>query len=162
MSETHPHAIFVYGTLKSGHGNNDLIVKHNGRFVAPAKTTGKFLLNGGFPFVWTVPDRLHKHYSDIMGHVIGEVYRVTDAGLEACDRLEGHPSFYCRTPIAVQLLQVPKEIHLTAGIYLSQSEIPFLNTLQEPRDGMLEWGRDDREDAANFQRESARRTRGRL
>lgn len=160
MTETHPHAIFVYGTLKSGHGNNGLIEKHNGKFIAPAKTAQKFLLNGGFPFVWQVPEAMMSRYDDLMGQVIGEVYRVTDEGLEACDRLEGHPTFYCRTTIGVELLQVPKPIYLTAGIYLAQDDIPPAYQLQKPRDGTLKWGRDN--DQTNFQRESARRVRERL
>lgn len=162
MSDTHPHAIFVYGTLKSGHGNNALIEKYGGKFIAPAQTALKFLLNDGFPFVWEIPMRTFAHYQDHAGNVIGEVYRVSDEGLEACDRLEGHPRFYCRTTIGVQLRQVPKPIYLTAGIYLSQYAIPNLESLQKPRDGFLEWGRDSKEQAMAFQRESSRRTREKL
>jgi len=155
ITNTHPHAIFVYGTPKTGHGNNGLIVQHGGKFVGPAITADKYLLNDAFPYVWEVSRRLsekvHKAAEPYLGQVVGEVYLLTDEGLEACDRLEGHPDFYCRTNINVLLSQRPTARHMTAGIYFAQRGLENSN-LQTPKDGRLEWGRDDRRRAADFQR----------
>lgn len=159
ITNTHPHAIFVYGTLKAGHGNNGLIIQHGGKFVGPALTVDKYLLNDGFPFVWEasrVPATLKKSIEPYLGQVVGEVYLLNDAGLEACDRLEGHPDFYCRTNINVLLEQRPTSRHMTAGIYFAQRGLENAN-LQVPQDGRLEWGRYDRQAAANFQRKKKSR-----
>lgn len=160
VTTTHPHTIAVYGTLKAGHGNNGLIVQHGGKFVGPGRTAEKYLLNDGFPFVWNVPKRIggefRKQLEPYMAHVLVEVYKLTDAGLEACDRLEGHPRFYCRTNISVVIGQTPTTRVLTAGIYLSQNNIPPAADLQKPANGLLEWGRDDRPRAMDFQRRKGR------
>jgi gamma-glutamylaminecyclotransferase len=165
IERTHPHLIFVYGTLKKGHGNNPLLVRHDSRYLGAAATVEReFILNGGFPFVGQATyfnnrfEQLEKMYGNFYGRVKGDLYRVTDVGLAACDRLEGHPDFYERTPIKVQLWQSgsydePEPVE--AGIYLTTRALA-LRDLQRPEDGMLEWGRDDREKAEAFQRRGSR------
>lgn len=149
LDETHPHWLFVYGTLKRGNGNNRLLVGHNSVFVSPAVTKDKFLLNDGFPFVFPLDDKHEKH----AGRVRGDLYRVSDAGLRACDALEGHPNAYCRTPIRVEYMLedcVTQEVE--AGIYLMTHGRGFMD-LQEPdKEGFLEWGRDREDEARDFQR----------
>lgn len=149
--ETHPHYLFVYGTLKSGHGNNALLVQHRSRLVGPAVTGDKYLLNDGFPYVWE--HKMAKPLAPYFGNVKGELWRVTDAGLEACDRLEGHPRHYKRTPISVNYGTASHPRYVTAGIYLAQYGIDSESDLQKPdEDGILEWGRDRPLLARNFQR----------
>lgn len=168
MTDTHPHFLFVYGTLKSGHGNNPLLVRHESIFDGPAVTVEKFLLNDGFPFVYTaITDEVAKHkpegyktaINQFLGRIRGELYRVTDAGLRACDMLEGHPTSYCRTPIEVEyFIDGPGEERTTAGIYLMGPRMLDWENLQEPdRDGYLEWGRSRPEAARDFQRASGKR-----
>lgn len=153
LLKTHPHYLFVYGTLKPGHGNNPLITRHGGKDIGPAQTAGKFLLNDGFPFVWQLPSGLTGEYTKRLGHVVGHLYMVSDAGLEACDRLEGHPRHYCRTPINVTYGGTgATQRNATAGIYLIPWNRPHPDNLQEPRDGLLEWGRDEPKRAQGFQR----------
>ncbi len=89
LLKTHPHYLMVYGTLKPGHGNNYLIEKHNGKDIGPCRTVGKFVLNDGFPYVWQIKGRRAAGWAEVLGHVVGHLYKVSDAGLEACDRLEG-------------------------------------------------------------------------
>ena len=76
------HKVFVYGTLKQGHGNNRLL--EGSLFCGKAITNNTFkMYDGGFPYV--VDD------NTIGGNypVIGEVYEVDDATLKRLDGLEG-------------------------------------------------------------------------
>lgn len=147
---THPHFLFVYGTLKPGHGNNPLIERFDGKDIGVARTIDKFVLNGGFPYVWKLRRGL-TGFAPYLGHVIGHLYKVSDAGLEACDRLEGHPRHYCRTPITVSYGPAAQAKRATAGIYLMQGD-PIAAGLQTPLDELLEWGRAEPKAARNFQR----------
>jgi gamma-glutamylaminecyclotransferase len=99
------HLVFVYGTLKRGHGNNRLLT--GSEFVGEAETDpALYMANGGIPFVWTEGGPLHR--------VKGEVFRVDDAVLARLDRLEGHPTNYRREEVEVLL----GEQRVTACIYL--------------------------------------------
>ncbi len=84
--------IFVYGTLMRGYGNNRLI--QNGTFVKEGRTLPNFTMVslGGFP-------GLLEQGQDA---VVGEVWDVDDSTLKMCDRLEGHPTWYRRTPIELE------------------------------------------------------------
>lgn len=88
------HYVFCYGTLKRGHGNHRIIA--NARFVGQAVTEPRFTMLGlgGFPGIVDGGET----------PISGELYEVTDdTMMERLDRLEGHPGFYCRTPIRVRL-----------------------------------------------------------
>lgn len=83
------HLVFVYGTLKSGYGNN--------RLLSTSKLLGEDTLDkhdiyavAGFPGV--IPGE---------GIVQGEVWEITPEVLETLDRLEGHPRMYLRTPVVL-------------------------------------------------------------
>lgn len=93
---------FVYGSLKFGYWNNDLLAdsKRLGEFI----TKDKFLLTDvGFPYL--VPESVH---TDAVGHptlrVVGEVYTVSSKAVEASlDALEGVSSnHYERQQIEVE------------------------------------------------------------
>ena len=152
LLDTHPHYLFTYGTLKPGHGNHLLIEKHAGKDIGVAKTVGKFLLNEGFPYVWQLPRGLTGAYHAYLGQIIGHLYKVSDAGLEDCDRLEGHPRHYCRTNIPVTFGTDPGVRYATAAIYLAPGELPPFSSLQKPENGLLEWGRSWPEQGRGFQR----------
>lgn len=87
--------VFVYGTLKQGYGNHRVMEMSGGRFLYRAMTEIEFDLIslGGFPGM--IPGE-HR--------VLGEVYEVDRIG--PLDSLEGHPSFYRRTPITVSPLDI--------------------------------------------------------
>jgi len=77
--------VFVYGTLKVGHSNNDLI--EHGNFIGKDGILGWEMKDlGPFPAI-------------IKGnkHIIGEVWEINN--LEMLDMLEGYPSFYNREEI---------------------------------------------------------------
>lgn len=153
MTDTHPHHIFVYGTLKTGHGNNGLLKRHESIFIGPATTVDKFVLNDGFPYVYRPPNKDNKGILKYLGHVRGELWRVTHKGLDATDALEGHPTSYCRTDINVGWDNNGHTEVVTAGIYLMRWS-RFLEPQTPDEGGFLEWGRNYPRQARDFQRRS--------
>ena len=87
------HHIFVYGTLKRGHGNHHLL--ETATFLGVAVTAPEFtmLRLGGFPGIVRSGET----------EIKGELYEVDDATLRRLDRLEGHPSFYERQSLTVTM-----------------------------------------------------------
>ena len=79
--------VFVYGTLKKGFGNHDLL--KSSKFLGEAYIRAQLYSLGGLPVA------IEKSSS----FVFGEVYEVTDDILDLLDRLEGHPNFYTRKEI---------------------------------------------------------------
>ena len=146
-----PHAVFVYGTLQSGHWNNHVLRRGKHQLVGTGYTVPKFLLfDGGFPKMAHMPvhaslDILNK-LTPLLGHVRGEVWRLDDESLIECDRLEGHPKFYCREKIGVHLDGSAKPT--TAWAYVI-ANFPHhdRNALMVPKDGRLAWDRSDRRPA---------------
>jgi gamma-glutamylcyclotransferase (GGCT)/AIG2-like uncharacterized protein YtfP len=76
--------VFVYGTLKRGHGNHHWLA--GAPFLGDAELPDVVLHDLG-PFPMAVPGE---------GTVIGEVYRIDAAALARLDRLEGFPRLYDR------------------------------------------------------------------
>ena len=92
MSAKNEHYVFVYGTLRRGHHNHDLI--RNSRFVGTYNTgPGYTKLIRGLPFLLEDYDGPGTE---------GEVYAVTNLTMALLDRLEGHPHWYQRKRIPVQ------------------------------------------------------------
>jgi len=90
--------LFVYGTLKSTHGNHRCL--HGATKVGEAVTVKKYgFYKHGIPYVTDDEKTVN---------VKGELYTLSDAILGRCDRLEGHPRFYTRKEIEVK---VGNEIH---------------------------------------------------
>ncbi|MBZ4329704.1 gamma-glutamylcyclotransferase [Myxococcus sp. MISCRS1] len=83
--------VFVYGTLLSGEPNHRLL--RGARLIGPARTRPRFTLHDYGPFPALASGGKHA--------IEGEVYEVDALMLAALDRLEGHPRFYERTPIAL-------------------------------------------------------------
>jgi gamma-glutamylcyclotransferase (GGCT)/AIG2-like uncharacterized protein YtfP len=84
---SHPELVFVYGTLKRGHGNHHWLL--DAPFLGEAVLPDVVLHDLG-PFPMAVPGE---------GVVRGEVYGVDAAGLARLDRLEGYPRLYDRRPL---------------------------------------------------------------
>lgn len=82
------NTIFVYGTLRKGFGNYKYFLEGKSKFIEEDTINGKMHSWGSFPAVFPGDDTIH-----------GEIYEVDDEVLSSLDRLEGHPNFYCRTPI---------------------------------------------------------------
>lgn len=84
--------VFVYGTLKAGHGNHPLL--------AESELLGRHCIEGGYTLLDLGPFPGVVATPSSVGKVYGEVYRVDEPTLHSLDLLEGHPSFYERIKIS--------------------------------------------------------------
>tara|TARA_R110000765_G_scaffold2440_5_gene7463 strand:- start:1810 stop:2730 length:921 start_codon:yes stop_codon:yes gene_type:complete len=116
-SET--HRVAVYGTLKKGYGNHRLLA--DSEFIGKAKTEYTYpLLVNGLPYLY-----------DEMGvgeQVRLEVYDVDDKTFDALDSLEGHPTFYERRKIWVQMDDWSKA---ECWVYFINQELPRGTTREQ-------------------------------
>ena len=98
------HLLMVYGTLKRPFGNNRLLVTHNASFIGECVTRDPWfwMAGTGIPFLYLAP-RDQRKDNDMLSKAKGELWRVDDAGLAACDRLEGHPNWYKREKVLVEI-----------------------------------------------------------
>lgn len=101
------HTVAVYGTLKSGHGNHS-------RFLTESYCLGDGRTCDDYPLVVDGLPYLIDRKGD--GHRVKvEVYRVDDDTLSRLDSLEGHPEWYERKKIRVNL---DKGGTITAWVYM--------------------------------------------
>lgn len=96
MRQQRNYRIFVYGTLKSGRGNNGLL--RGATLIGKALLHTSYTLHdfGGFPGLVRTKRDEHK----VVG---GEVWEVDSETLESVDGLEGHPGWYTREPVNTSL-----------------------------------------------------------
>ena len=84
-----PARVFVYGTLKRGHGAHRFLEAGHARFLGCDKIKGTMHNYGHFPAVSLEgQDTIH-----------GEIYEVSAETLEHLDLFEGVPRFYQRTRV---------------------------------------------------------------
>ncbi len=97
--------VAVYGTLKKGKCNHRLMISTKSEFVGRGKTAEKYpLVITGLPYLFE---------NKGIGHQVEvEVYKVSESGLAALDRLEGHPNFYIRKPVLCELSDGTKRVCL--------------------------------------------------
>lgn len=130
---TSKHLLFVYGTLKSGEPNNDILTdQKNGvcNLIGKAKTIEKWPLVIASRF--NIPFLL---YAENKGkHVIGELYLVDDAMLAKVDELECHPTYYERQEKDVQVIESIDKFYCTSGEILR----PWIYFLKDYKSFMLE------------------------
>lgn len=78
------HKVFVYGTLKEGYNNWKNYLQGKATKITTAKTIEPFwLVNCGYPYM------IRRHHVGNPRPVLGEIWEVDDAVLEALDGLEG-------------------------------------------------------------------------
>lgn len=124
------HYVFVYGTLKRGYWNNQLL--EDQKYLGEAVTIDSFaMFDGGFPVL--VPNSRGIH-SDYKASIRGELYEVDDYGLSMCDQLEGHPEFYERYKLPIELLTstAPPKREV-AWVYIGKSACEGREVLVEPK-----------------------------
>ena len=105
MNPSRLSRVFVYGTLKRGYGNHQLLAVGRAHFLGTDTIEGSMHDLGAFPAVSL----------EGCGTVYGEVYVVSDETLRALDRLEGTPGFYQRTRVSMSS-------GLEAWVYVMGSE----------------------------------------
>ncbi len=83
--------VFVYGTLKKGHGNHGAL--EGAEFLGRCYLEGEYTLLdlGWYPGLVASGAEASRVY--------GEVYRVDEPTLHTLDLIEGHPSFYERVKV---------------------------------------------------------------
>jgi gamma-glutamylaminecyclotransferase len=139
-----PHLLMVYGTLKRGMGNDVILDQTDSIFHGESLTRDKYVVaDGGFPRLAKIPPGDSRRLEPYAGRVRGELWCLTDEGLAACDKLEGHPRFYVREEVEVMDLEVSaqtrKPHYLKAWLYVIKS-YPVAASLLTPNDeGVLEW-----------------------
>jgi gamma-glutamylcyclotransferase (GGCT)/AIG2-like uncharacterized protein YtfP len=87
--------IAVYGTLKQGGSNQRILDADNGKFIGKGETVQKFTMFGGYGFPRVIYD------GPETSPIQCEVYEMD--GLDNMDRLEGHPNFFCRREVEVNV-----------------------------------------------------------
>lgn len=131
--------VFVYGTLKSGHGNNYLLEDciRLGLFM----TLQPFRMhNVGFPVTFYEPKG---------ASVLGELYEIPDGILDRTikrlDRLEGEGHMYKREHVyvtAVASVEPARPAYMYVGVpqYWGDNWGTRDNLMLPRAHGMLEWG----------------------
>lgn len=129
--------IFVYGTLKQGHGNHEYYLAETDgvEFLGRCYISGDYRMfsNGAFPFV-TKGDN-----PDADNPIVGEVYAVNEDVLLSLDILEGHPDWYIREKIQTPWKkawayfmpdkgQFPEESRVDSGCFaMTEEEQEWIN-----------------------------------
>lgn len=102
--------VAVYGTLKKGYSNYWHYLS-GANYIGKGQTLNKYpLIVSGLPYLI---DEVDKGYN-----VEVDVFAVSDARLRELDRLEGHPQWYCRKQIPINM----KGKTLTCWIYFNIKE----------------------------------------
>ena len=92
--------VFVYGTLKKGYCNNDLMESVGAKFILKTVTKHKYyMVSTGVPFV-IMDNRIRRpEILRYKGHITIEEYQVDKNKITEIDALEGHPNWYKREVI---------------------------------------------------------------
>jgi gamma-glutamylcyclotransferase (GGCT)/AIG2-like uncharacterized protein YtfP len=136
------HRVFVYGTLKKGHGSHNCL--ETSHYLGPAITVDKYvMLTGGFPVLLDVHDHVESR------PVKGEVYEIDNATLKSLDDLEryygpGQHNSYDRLLISVQCWDGKHKLDIEVQAYIGgdcwyDSDWPIHSIANST--GQLEWPR---------------------
>lgn len=108
--------VFVYGTLKSGYGNNYILSEGAHRKIGDAVVEGFKLYQYGFPVA----------KEDENSKAIGEVWDIgdNDATLARLDRLEGEGYMYHRKVVKAYVLGNQEE-PLEVSMYVGGKHFPY-------------------------------------
>jgi gamma-glutamylaminecyclotransferase len=102
--------VFLYGTLKRGGANHDVLERLDGRLVGPATTRDRWILVDLGPFPALLP-----RTPEAETPVHGELWEIDDSALRELDAFEGCPRLYTRERIA--LLHDTREVEAFVYVY---------------------------------------------
>lgn len=90
------HFVFVYGTLKAGKVNHDLINKASVKFIGKAFTVSKLyvMYEKAFPVVFKISEEKKSFFQT--AHISGEIYKVPTELMPTLDMLESNGVMYQR------------------------------------------------------------------
>jgi gamma-glutamylaminecyclotransferase len=100
-------SIFVYGTLKLGQRNHHFLADQD--FRGEAHTLPRYRLYD----CGRHPGLVEDSQNGIAVH--GEVWKVSEEGLQKLDEYEGVPNLFCRRPIFLQGWDSPVEAYFYNG-----------------------------------------------
>jgi gamma-glutamylcyclotransferase (GGCT)/AIG2-like uncharacterized protein YtfP len=123
--------VFVYGTLKRGHGNNRLLSSSTFLTAAESAVQGQLKDLGGFP-CW---DMLSPLSDAPTAPVRGELWHVDFEDFRKLDMLEGHPSFFYRVQMDFSPSEAWSELR-RAWVYTLQHQTETLCPIVE---GAYQW-----------------------
>tara|TARA_X000001382_G_C3174225_1_gene180559 strand:- start:1962 stop:2369 length:408 start_codon:yes stop_codon:yes gene_type:complete len=113
--------VFVYGTLKRGHGNHVLL--KDSEFLGPASTKDKYIMySSGIPYV---------SKSMNLTRIIGELYNVDELVLNYLDMLENHPGWYKREKITIDYISNKGKVKSTDAWLYFNEQVPHLASVIE-------------------------------
>ena len=115
--------MFVYGTLKRGFSNHMRVMQKQGcegwyRYKSDATTAASFPL---FVDDYGIPYLLNRRGTG--SPVKGELYDVSEEGLQALDELEGYPDRYTRMQVSVA---TEGSDAVQAWMYMLDRDVPAL------------------------------------
>lgn len=106
-------SVAVYGTLRKGEGNHDLLSKSSYKGTYGLSGPFRMIDLGFFPAVMK---------SEGKGHITVEVYEVGETEMRSLDYLEGHPDFYVRelveTPVGPAWMYFMPEDRVGSRVYI--------------------------------------------
>jgi gamma-glutamylcyclotransferase (GGCT)/AIG2-like uncharacterized protein YtfP len=105
------HLLFVYGTLKKGFDNHNMIA--GSYFVATGRTVKRFAM-----YKQMVP---YVTKSEAVSPIFGELYRVHGSALDILDLFEGNPVWNYREEIEVLFDQ--NSATVTAWMYFNDTPV---------------------------------------
>lgn len=128
--------VFVYGTLKSGYGNNRILAESS-ELVSVGVTEEQFSLRDcGFPYM--TPKDMVSLAWNVEAPVRGEIWKVKDQRtMDRLDQLEGEGSHYHRQHIEVRN-DVGEKLRVQTYLQLNP-EITARCKPCEVEDGALVW-----------------------
>ena len=122
------HLVFVYGTLREDQSNHKLLGDADCYGTGRTRDNYAMYIAGRYPYVISTEARYP---------IVGELYAVDDDTLAQLDKMEGHPRYYNRREVAVDVEGIeylawmyfrdPQGTLLPTGDYKS-----FSNHLQNP------------------------------
>lgn len=119
--------LFAYGTLRPRCGNDKLLVGLADH-VGTATTVESFIFattkSTSYPFA--VLPHTWPAQNSAACRLVGDLYTVTPAAIAKCDHLEGHPHWYTRIEVSVELAcgtQVTAHMYVITGTSTAHAEI---------------------------------------